>query len=174
MVAGNAFVVGNGLHLVEVAFGGVVCVDEQTAGTALRKNRRSSTVAGPMRIWGQSLKRFFQRPRRISVIGASSTVFPDPRKTPFLARRGFAIGVDGPVTYPKNDQLREAVKLVGLPGLVLETDSPYLPPQSARGQRNDPAAIPEIALGVARTLGLSLEEVADGALTRNALDLYRC
>jgi hypothetical protein len=34
MVAGKALVVGDGLHGVEVAVGGVVCVDEEAAGAA--------------------------------------------------------------------------------------------------------------------------------------------
>ncbi|MDE2312660.1 MAG: TatD family hydrolase [Elusimicrobia bacterium] len=90
----------------------------------------------------------------------------------FLIQRGFALGVDGPVTYPKNDDLRAALREAGLERLVLETDSPYLPPQSSRGRRNEPAAIPEIAAKVAEVFGRSLEDVARET-TANARALYR-
>lgn len=90
----------------------------------------------------------------------------------FCTRLGFALGVDGPVTYPKNSELRAALRAAGLGTLVLETDSPYLPPQSARGKRNEPSAIAEIAAKVAETFGLPPEDVA-AATTANALSLYR-
>lgn len=85
---------------------------------------------------------------------------------------GFALGVDGPVTYPKNEPLRQALRGVGLDALVLETDSPYLPPQSSRGKRNDPRSLPEIAEALAGLFDVPIEEVARRT-TRNAQDLYR-
>ncbi len=87
-------------------------------------------------------------------------------------RLGFALGVDGPITYPKNGPLREAIAAAGLDSVVLETDSPYLPPQSCRGHRNDPRALPEIASRVASVFGISPEEV-ERASWDNALALYR-
>ena len=90
----------------------------------------------------------------------------------FCRGLGFALGVDGPVTYPKNDDLREAFRQAGLSSLVLETDSPYLPPQSSRGKRNEPAAIPEIAATLADVLGVTLEELA-AQTTANAKALFR-
>ena len=73
---------------------------------------------------------------------------------------GFALGADGPVTYKKNDALREGFRRAGLGATVLETDSPYLPPQSSRGKRNEPAAILEIAAKLAEVWGVPLDEVA--------------
>jgi len=86
-------------------------------------------------------------------------------------RLGFAIGVDGPVTYPKNDALRGGVRAAGLASVVLETDSPYLPPQSRRGQRNEPQSIPEIADAVAAVFGRTLAEIA-AVTTENARELF--
>lgn len=85
---------------------------------------------------------------------------------------GFALGVDGPVTYPKNHELRQALKAAGLSCLVLETDSPYLPPQSSRGKRNDPSSVPEIAAKLAEVCEVSPEALADST-TRNAHTLFR-
>ncbi|MFH1723222.1 MAG: TatD family hydrolase [Elusimicrobiota bacterium] len=85
---------------------------------------------------------------------------------------GFALGADGPVTYPKNDGLREALRAAGLDSIVLETDSPWLPPQSLRGKRNEPRTVPEIAAKLAEVFGREVEEVAR-VTTRNACDLFR-
>jgi TatD DNase family protein len=88
------------------------------------------------------------------------------------AALGFALGADGPVTYKKNDALREAFRLAGPDAAVLETDSPYLPPLSSRGKRNEPAAVLEIAAKLAEVWGVPLEEVARRT-TANAAALYR-
>ena len=85
---------------------------------------------------------------------------------------GFALGADGPVTYKKNDALREAFRRAGPDATVLETDSPYLPPQSSRGKRNEPAAILEIAAKLAEVWGLPLDE-AGRRTSAAAASLYR-
>lgn len=95
-----------------------------------------------------------------------------PSEAVECARLGFALGADGPVTYKKNDALREAFRLAGPDATVLETDSPYLPPQSKRGKRNEPAAIIEIAMRLAEVWGISLDDVAKRT-SATAAALYR-
>jgi TatD DNase family protein len=58
---------------------------------------------------------------------------------------GFKFAVGGPLTY-KNSQLKSSV-FSSLPetAICLETDSPYLPPSGHRGERNEPAYLPQIA-----------------------------
>jgi TatD DNase family protein len=85
---------------------------------------------------------------------------------------GFALGAGGPVTYKKNDSLREAFRVSGPDVAVLETDCPYLPPQSSRGKRNEPRAIPEIAAKLAEVWSLPIDEVARRT-SANAAALYR-
>jgi TatD DNase family protein len=63
------------------------------------------------------------------------------------------------------------VAALPLESLVLETDSPYLPPQERRGGRNEPAFLPATMEAVARIKGLSPSDVA-AATTRNAERLY--
>lgn len=66
------------------------------------------------------------------------------------SRRGFYCSFAGPVTYPKNEKLRAAAAIVPEHLLLMETDSPYLPPQALRGRPNVPA-----------NLRLNLEAVAE-------------
>lgn len=89
-----------------------------------------------------------------------------------LCAMGFLIGVDAPLTYPKAGALREMVKNISLDCLVLETDSPYLPPQSHRGKRNEPAHLPAIARALADVKGLPYETVT-AATSANARRLFR-
>lgn len=54
---------------------------------------------------------------------------------------GYFISFAGNVTYPSARGLREAALAVPADKLLLETDSPYLPPVPLRGQRNNPLNI---------------------------------
>lgn len=84
---------------------------------------------------------------------------------------GFYLGIDAPITYPKNDLLRSIVTNTSLSSLVLETDSPFLPPQVFRGKKNHPAYIPMFAPVIAELKEVSVEEV--GMITsENAKRLF--
>jgi TatD DNase family protein len=85
--------------------------------------------------------------------------------------RGYYTSIAGPVTYPKNEGLREVVRNARPDRFVLETDCPYLPPQAFRGQRNEPAHLLSTAHEVAILLGMSLDAL--GRLTsENARRLF--
>ena len=84
---------------------------------------------------------------------------------------GFTIGVDGPVTYPSAQNLREVLKTLPLNRMVLETDSPYLPPQIKRGKRNEPALLTEIASSLADLFKVTIELIAEKT-TRSAHTLF--
>lgn len=118
----------------------------------------------------EALKKWDHRPARRfrGVLHCFSGSWADARTGLDM---GLVLGVNGTFTYKKNDELRETVKKAGMGNIVLETDCPYLPPQSSRGQRNDPSFIPEIAVMVAGHLGLSNGALA-AATTANAFDLF--
>lgn len=67
-----------------------------------------------------------------------------------LMKRGYYIGLDGPVTYKNASTPKQVAKEVDINRLLVETDSPYLTPTPHRGERNEPAriiyTIQEIAL----------------------------
>ena len=68
--------------------------------------------------------------------------------TAAFARRalelGLYFGLNGVMTYPKNDSLRQTVADLPADRLLLETDCPFLPPQGWRGQRNEPAYLTKV------------------------------
>ena len=84
---------------------------------------------------------------------------------------GFLISVPCTVTYPRNEETRRIASLLPLHVLVVETDSPYLPPQSLRGRRNEPAHVKAAAEAIAWLRGIPVAEVADQT-TRNACRLF--
>jgi TatD DNase family protein len=77
-----------------------------------------------------------------------------------VIERGGYLSLSGVVTYKKSEQLREVAKSVPLDRLLIETDAPYLAPQSRRGKPNEPAFLPETASCIASLRSLSLEELA--------------
>ncbi len=77
----------------------------------------------------------------------------------------FAIGLGGTITYPKNNHLREVAQQVDLSAIVLETDAPYLPPQSIRGKRNSPSSIALIAQYLAELRSVPFKTIAQETST---------
>ena len=88
-----------------------------------------------------------------------------------INRRGGRASFTGIITYPKSEEIRQALKAQGLARLMLETDAPYLAPQSVRGKENTPAFLPEICARAAELLDLPPDEVAEVA-TRNAREFF--
>lgn len=77
-----------------------------------------------------------------------------------LINMGFYLGIGGVVTY-KNSTLPQVLKTIGKDKLVLETDSPYLPPTPYRGKRNETSYIPLIAEKLAHIFEVSIAEIAE-------------
>jgi TatD DNase family protein len=74
---------------------------------------------------------------------------------------GFLVSFAGNVTYPKSQNLRDVARDLPLDSLLIETDSPYLAPQSHRGRRNEPAYVAEVAQTLANVRNSSLGDLAD-------------
>lgn len=95
---------------------------------------------------------------------------------------GFKLGFGGTVTFDSARQIRRLASELPLDALVMETDSPDIPPhwlyrtaaQRADGQgqgRNEPGELPRIAGVLAQLRGLSDEALAR-ATTANALAAF--
>jgi TatD DNase family protein len=72
---------------------------------------------------------------------------------------GFYLGIGGVVTY-KNAGLDAVVAQIPVEHLVLETDSPYLPPVPFRGKPNESSYLVHIAQKVADLHQISIQELA--------------
>ncbi len=81
-----------------------------------------------------------------------------------LAERAIALGhyisFTGILTYKKSDELRAIAASLPADRIMVETDSPYLAPQSRRGKRNEPAFVVETAQVLADTRGVSFDTIA--------------
>lgn len=73
---------------------------------------------------------------------------------------GFMVSFTGNLTYPKAQNIRDVAKVLPLENVLIETDSPYLAPQSFRGKRNEPAYVAEVAKALASVRNLGTEETA--------------
>jgi TatD DNase family protein len=72
---------------------------------------------------------------------------------------GWWFSFAGNVTYPKNGAIAAAAAIAPAERLLVETDAPYLAPQSRRGRPNEPAAVVETATFVAAQRGISYLEL---------------
>ncbi|MCF8057368.1 MAG: TatD family hydrolase [Desulfocapsa sp.] len=73
---------------------------------------------------------------------------------------GFLISICGTITYDRATRIRSVASQIPLQSLVLETDSPDIPPASHRGQRNSPEYLPEIVSSLAELRGEPVERIA--------------
>ena len=73
------------------------------------------------------------------------------------AERGWYASIAGPLTYPANGPLREAVAVLPDELLLVETDAPYLPPKRWRGRPNASYLMGDTVRFLAEQRGLSEE-----------------
>ncbi len=85
--------------------------------------------------------------------------------------RGYILSFAGTLTFKSALELREALKLVPIQQLLVETDSPFLAPSPHRGAENTPAQIANIVRAMAIERGDELGELAN-ALSVNAEKLF--
>jgi TatD DNase family protein len=85
---------------------------------------------------------------------------------------GFFISLGAYIGYPTATNMHNVIRNIPRDRLLVETDSPYLPPQSQRGQRNEPAYLPLTVEILAKIRQVSPEIIARET-TKNALKLFR-
>ena len=86
--------------------------------------------------------------------------------------RGYYISFAGTVTYPTAHGVVGAASIIPLDRMLVETDSPFLPPQSRRGQPNAPRYLVETVERIAALRGTTAREIGQ-ATGQNAIDLFR-
>lgn len=82
---------------------------------------------------------------------------------PRLIEMGLELGAyfsfAGPLTYKRNEALREAAKCLPLEKIMVETDAPFLPPEPYRGKPNHPALSRFTLAKLAEVRGMTAEEL---------------
>lgn len=84
---------------------------------------------------------------------------------------GLCISFTAHLTYKNSTMLKRVARCVPMDRILLETDSPYLPPQPLRGRRNEPAYLVYVLEELAKIYNVSEEEM--GSITyRNTSSLF--
>jgi TatD DNase family protein len=89
-----------------------------------------------------------------------------------VLKRGFYVGLNGIMTFTKDEKQLEAAKNVPLDKMLLETDAPFLTPKPYRGKRCEPKHVSVTAEFLANLRGEKLEELAS-ITTKNAENLFK-
>ncbi|MGO9511602.1 MAG: TatD family hydrolase [Mycobacterium sp.] len=85
---------------------------------------------------------------------------------------GWMVSLSGTVSFRNARELREAVPLLPLEQLLVETDAPFLTPHPYRGAANEPYCLPYTVRALAELVDLRPEELAQ-VTTSNARRVYR-
>ncbi|MBI1285814.1 MAG: TatD family deoxyribonuclease [Thiobacillus sp.] len=110
--------------------------------------------------------------RKIKVRGGIAHAFNgSPQQAEEFIKLGFKLGFGGAFTWPRANNLRRLAVDLPLEAIVLETDSPDIPPVWVGRGRNAPGELPRIAQTLADLRQASLADVAQ-ATTRNARELF--
>ena len=106
--------------------------------------------------------------RRIRVKSGIAHAFNgSPQQAQEFIKLGFKLGFGGAFTWPRANNLRRLAVNLPLESIVLETDSPDIPPIWIGRGRNSPGELPRIAQTLAELRGISIEEVSE-VTSRNA------
>ena len=89
-----------------------------------------------------------------------------------LLDMGFHISFTGVVTFKNARRAIEALRVIPMDRLFIETDCPYMAPEPHRGKRNDSSLVIHIAEKIAEIKGLPLDEVIR-ITTENAIRFFK-
>ena len=95
----------------------------------------------------------------------------DEEMAKICIERGYILSFAGTLTFKNAPALREAVKLVPIEQLLVETDSPFLSPMPHRGALNTPANVATIVRAMAIERGDDLGELAS-SLSENGERIF--
>jgi TatD DNase family protein len=97
--------------------------------------------------------------------------FSAPWRAADAAERGWYCSFAGHTTYPGSGELRDAAAELPAELILVETDAPYLAPQTVRGKPNEPAYVVDTARTVAEARGIAYEEL-ERIVEANARSLF--
>ncbi len=110
----------------------------------------------------KSYDQLLKQLRRIPIRGGIAHAFNgSPQQAQEFIKLGFKLGFGGAFTWPRANNLRRLAVNLPLEAIVLETDSPDIPPVWIGKGRNAPGELPRIAQTLAALRGISIEEVSE-------------
>ncbi|WP_414039878.1 TatD family hydrolase [Acidithiobacillus sp. M4-SHS-6] len=89
-----------------------------------------------------------------------------------LMDSGFYLGLGAAFTHPRALRLQATIRSLPLDRVLIETDAPWQPGGSFRGQRNEPAFLVETVRALAHLREIPFPALAE-RLTRNTLAFFR-
>ena len=99
--------------------------------------------------------------RKIKLRGGIAHAFNgSPQQAAEFIKLGFKLGFGGAFTWPRANNLRRLAVDLPLEAIVLETDSPDIPPVWIGRGRNAPGELPRIAATLAELRGVDVDTIA--------------
>ena len=81
------------------------------------------------------------------------------------------IGCTNVIEYPSAEKIRESIRNIRTAKILTETDAPFLPPQTMRGQQNEPAYVTYVYEKLCEILGIEQKEL-EKIVEKNTKSLY--
>lgn len=106
-----------------------------------------------------------------NIRGVLHSFTDSPENCQKALERGLLIGINGIITFTKNDWQLQIAKELPLDKILLETDAPYLTPRPLRGTINEPANVRLVGEFLAELRNDSLQNIVDHT-TQNAIGLF--
>jgi TatD DNase family protein len=154
---------------------------EQQINNLWRHIELAKQTAKPIQIhcrdaWNDMLPILRQATQEKNLTGIIHAFSGKPEQALECVELGFYISFAGSVTYrnAKFSPLRESAKVIPAGRLLIETDSPFMPPHPFRGklQRNEPAMAAMVAVRLAELRGESLEFISETTM-KNAQTILK-
>ena len=110
--------------------------------------------------------------KKHDVIGSMHSYSGSAEMAEQFIKLGFYIGIGGTITHKNNKKAMKMLNKIGINHILLETDSPYLPPEEKRGEKNTPLNIKYTIRKIAEGLDIREDEVIEST-TSNAQKLFK-
>jgi len=140
-----------------------------SAQVAIAKNHRLPLVIHARKTHDQILK--VLRQQHFQYGGSMHAFSGSLQQAERFVEMGFGIGFGGGATYDRANKVRGILRQIPLDNVLLETDSPDIPPSFARGESNTPFNLFRIAEILAEVLEMPVQELAARS-TANALRIF--
>ncbi len=102
---------------------------------------------------------------KVTLRGAMHSYVGEQKYLNQILELNLCIGFNGIITYKSGDNVRDLLKKTPIENILLETDAPFLPPQSVRSDKKrtirfgQPADVIEVAKVIAEIKNIKIEKV---------------